>query len=131
VRGLCFVGLPVFLLTALAESVVTVVELAEPEFKTISSFEHPYPPTKIAFAPEKVRFVCVVLSCVFPTCAQVAPGSAGDIRRLPTLVADQGEPGMMWQSRFLIHQPGQWRDGDARHAEPQQVVRVLCSSHLI
>lgn len=37
------------------DSVVTIIELVEPEFRVISSFEHPYPPTKIAFAPDKVR----------------------------------------------------------------------------
>lgn len=34
---------------------VTIVDLVEPDFRLVSSFEHPYPPTKIAFAPEKVR----------------------------------------------------------------------------
>lgn len=34
---------------------MSVLELEEPEFKTIGSFEHPYPPTKISFAPERSR----------------------------------------------------------------------------
>ncbi len=42
-------------------SVVTVVELQAQEprqdtdFKVLGSFEHPYPPTKVAFGPEKAR----------------------------------------------------------------------------
>ena len=34
---------------------VTVVELNEPDFKVVGSFEHPYPPTKVAFGPESAR----------------------------------------------------------------------------
>ena len=34
---------------------VTVVEMGEPDFKVLGSFEHPYPPTKVAFGPEKAR----------------------------------------------------------------------------
>ncbi len=36
-------------------SVVTVLDLVEPDFQVVGSFEHPYPPTKVAFGPEKAR----------------------------------------------------------------------------
>jgi DDB1- and CUL4-associated factor 7 len=42
-----------FLFSSLFDSVVTVLDLVEPEFQVVGTFEHPYPPTKVAFGPEK------------------------------------------------------------------------------